>query len=74
MNYETRSSSPALVNSELGQRVHFFRRSNLGDARAEKETSRPGDAFYMPKGREHRGYATTEETVRLITVYYPVKY
>jgi transcriptional regulator with XRE-family HTH domain len=40
----------------------------------EKETLRPGDAFYVPKGCEHRGFAATEETVRLITVYHPAKY
>jgi transcriptional regulator with XRE-family HTH domain len=40
----------------------------------EKETLRPGDAFYVPKGCEHRGFAATEETVRLIAVYYPAKY
>lgn len=40
----------------------------------KKETLRPGDAFYVPKGCQHRGFADTEETVRLIAVYYPVKY
>lgn len=38
-----------------------------------KETLRPGDAFYVPKGREHRGFAATKEAVRLITVYHPAK-
>lgn len=38
----------------------------------KKETLRPGDAFYVPKGCEHRGFAATEETVRLITVRYPL--
>jgi quercetin dioxygenase-like cupin family protein len=38
----------------------------------KKETLRPGDAFYVPKGCEHRGFAATEETVRLISVCYPL--
>ncbi len=38
----------------------------------KKETLRPGDAFYVPKGCEHRGFAATEEIVRLITVRYPL--
>ncbi|NLX03797.1 MAG: helix-turn-helix domain-containing protein [Phycisphaerae bacterium] len=38
------------------------------------QTLRPGDAFYIPRGTEHRGYATGEEPVRVITVYYPGRY
>jgi transcriptional regulator with XRE-family HTH domain len=35
---------------------------------------RPGDAFYIEKGREHRGYAASGEEVRLIIVYSPANY
>jgi len=42
--------------------------------RQEKQTLRPGDAFYIPKGQEHRGFATDGGPVRLVTVYYPAKY
>ena len=38
----------------------------------KKETLRPGDAFYVPRGCEHRGFAATEETVRLITFCHPL--
>jgi len=40
----------------------------------KKRTLRPGDAFYIPKGLEHRGYAEADEPARLITVYHPAKY
>ncbi len=40
----------------------------------KKQTLRPGDAFYVSKGQEHRGFAASNEPVRLITVYYPGKY
>ncbi|MBN1554300.1 MAG: cupin domain-containing protein [Phycisphaerae bacterium] len=40
----------------------------------KKKTLRPGDAFYIPKGLEHRGYVETDEPARLITVYHPAKY
>lgn len=36
-------------------------------------TLRPGDAFYIKKGRKHRGYAKTG-SARLITVYSPGKF
>jgi len=39
----------------------------------KRETLRPGDAFYVPKGCEHRGFAA-EGTVRLITVCHPAEY
>jgi len=39
-----------------------------------KQTLRPGDAFYIPRGTEHRGYVSTDEPARLITAYYPEKY
>ena len=32
---------------------------------------RPGDAFYIPKGEEHRGFAADDEPVRLITIVLP---
>lgn len=35
---------------------------------------RPGDAFYIPKGKEHRGFAVDDEPVRLVTVYHPARY
>jgi transcriptional regulator with XRE-family HTH domain len=35
---------------------------------------RPGDAFYIPKGVVHRGFAAHDEKVRLITVYSPADY
>jgi HTH-type transcriptional repressor of puuD len=35
---------------------------------------RPGDACYIAKDQEHRGYACKGEPVRLITVCYPAKY
>lgn len=38
------------------------------------KTLRPGDAFYVQPGTEHRGYAAPEEPVRLITVYSPARY
>ncbi|MHC4085371.1 MAG: helix-turn-helix domain-containing protein [Planctomycetota bacterium] len=38
-----------------------------------KRKLRPGDAFYVTKGQEHRGYAV-DEPVRLITVYSPARY
>ncbi len=39
------------------------------------KTLRPGDAFYVPPGVEHRGYAAGKsESVRLITVYSPANY
>jgi transcriptional regulator with XRE-family HTH domain len=40
----------------------------------EKQTLRPGDGFYIPKGLEHRGFATADGPTRLMTVYYPGKY
>lgn len=40
----------------------------------QKRTLRPGDAFYVRKGQEHRGYATEDEPVRLITMYHPARY
>lgn len=36
--------------------------------------ARPGDAFYIPKGTKHRGYAIGGEAVRIMTVYSPAKY
>ncbi|MBW8040604.1 MAG: helix-turn-helix domain-containing protein [Planctomycetes bacterium] len=39
----------------------------------KKRVLRPGDAFYVTKGQEHRGYAF-DEPVRLITVYSPARY
>jgi HTH-type transcriptional repressor of puuD len=39
-----------------------------------KQTLRPGDAFYIPKGVEHRGYVVEDAPARLITVYHPAKY
>jgi transcriptional regulator with XRE-family HTH domain len=40
----------------------------------EKKLLRPGDAFNIPPGVEHRGYASTDEPVRVITVYTPEIY
>jgi oxalate decarboxylase/phosphoglucose isomerase-like protein (cupin superfamily) len=40
----------------------------------KKQTLRPGDAFYIPKGLEHRGYVETDDPARLVSVYYPAKY
>lgn len=40
----------------------------------KKQKLRPGDAFYVSKGQEHRGVAANDEPVRLVTVYYPAKY
>jgi HTH-type transcriptional repressor of puuD len=37
-------------------------------------TLRPGDAFYIPRGHPHRGYAIGEEPARLITVCSPARY
>jgi transcriptional regulator with XRE-family HTH domain len=39
-----------------------------------KQTLRPGDAFYIQKGQEHRGFPDCDEPVRLVTVYHPVRY
>jgi len=39
-----------------------------------KRQLRPGDAFYIPKGVEHRGYVINGQPARLITVYWPGKY
>lgn len=38
------------------------------------QTLRPGDAFYVPKGSSHRGYATGDQPVRLISAYHPPRY
>lgn len=38
------------------------------------KTLRPGDAFYIPKGVEHRGYASGGQQARLISAHYPAKY
>jgi transcriptional regulator with XRE-family HTH domain len=35
---------------------------------------RTGDAFYVPMGTQHRGYATGDVPMRLITVYSPPRY
>ena len=35
---------------------------------------RPGDAFYVPKGTAHRGYAKGDQPVRLVSVCYPPRY
>ncbi len=35
---------------------------------------RPGDAFYVPRGKEHRGYCAGADAVRLVTVYSPPRY
>ena len=40
----------------------------------QKQTLRPGDAFYVPKGLEHRGFAAGDAPARLVTVYYPGRY
>ncbi len=40
----------------------------------KKRTIRTGDAFYIPKGTEHRGYAHGDDPARLITVYKPSRY
>jgi transcriptional regulator with XRE-family HTH domain len=40
----------------------------------ELKKLRPGDAFYIPPGTEHRGYADKGETVRLVSVYSPANY
>ena len=37
-------------------------------------TLRPGDAFFIPRGQTHRGYAVGKEAARLIAVYYPLRY
>ena len=44
----------------------------VGDRPAE--TLRPGDAFFVPRGQTHRGYAVGKEAARLITVHYPLRY
>ena len=38
------------------------------------QTLRPGDAFYAPKGEEHRGFAAGGEPVRLVTVCQPARF
>jgi mannose-6-phosphate isomerase-like protein (cupin superfamily) len=40
----------------------------------KKKAVRPGDAFYVPKGTSHRGYAIGDEPVRLVSVYHPPRY
>lgn len=40
----------------------------------DRQTLRPGDAFYVPQSTTHRGFAAEGETVRLITVCYPAVY
>jgi transcriptional regulator with XRE-family HTH domain len=40
----------------------------------DKKIVRSGDAFYIPEGVVHRGYAADEDAVRLITVYSPGNY
>ena len=44
----------------------------VGDRPPEK--LRPGDAFFVPRGQTHRGYAVGKEAARLITVHYPLRY
>jgi transcriptional regulator with XRE-family HTH domain len=39
-----------------------------------KQVLRPGDAFHIPLGTQHRGFAVEDEPVRLITVYHPSRY
>ena len=39
-----------------------------------RQVLRPGDAFYIGKGQEHRGFAAEDELVRLVTVYHPARY
>ena len=41
---------------------------------SKRRSLRPGDAFYVDKGTEHRGYAAGEDPVRLVTVCHPSKY
>jgi len=41
---------------------------------AARKTLRPGDAFYIPRGRKHRGYCTGDEPARLVTMYSPPRY
>lgn len=43
-------------------------------AEETKTTLRPGDAFYITKGKLHRGRAVGDDPVRLITVCYPPSY
>jgi transcriptional regulator with XRE-family HTH domain len=40
----------------------------------EKSVLRPGDAFYIAKGKVHRGRAVGDDPVRAITVYCPPNY
>ncbi len=40
----------------------------------KKKIVRTGDAFYVPKGTEHRGYVSADEPARIITVYTPTAY
>jgi len=40
----------------------------------EAKVLRPGDAFYVPPGTAHRGYAEKGQEARLITVYSPMRY
>ncbi len=35
---------------------------------------RPGDAFYIRKGEEHRGFADQDGPVRLMSMYHPARY
>lgn len=39
-----------------------------------KQVLRPGDAFYIRKGQEHRGFSNDDTPVRLVTVYHPGRY
>lgn len=39
-----------------------------------RQRLRPGDAFYVRRGCEHRGYAAGGEPARLMTVYSPAGY
>ena len=40
----------------------------------KKELVRSGDAFYIAKGTAHRGYASGDDPVRLVTAYHPPRY
>ena len=42
--------------------------------RKSKQVLRPGDALYIRKGTEHRGFVDGEEPVRLVTVFHPARY
>ena len=63
---------PEYTKHECDVAGYVLSGSLILEVKGEKKRSlRTGDAFYLPKGTMHRGYAPEGEEARLITVSYP---